>query len=163
MRNRWQFGYRHLRAIMAGVNIGFDSQPTLTDVSRVNYATKAPNFTRDNAAEMARRATRSRVARIAREKAEREAATRAAAPITDDARKEATLLQLDKLDVLINQALDSGNEASFLRLSAAKERLWNLVCPKAGSLRPTRNKRVMPPVLDSGSWTPIQDAQSNSG
>jgi len=106
----------------------------------VNYATKAPNFTRENAAEMARRATRSRLERIAREKAEREAAARAAVPVTEDARKQATLRQLDALDKLIDAALEAGNEARFLRLSVAKSRLWALVQPTAGVLKQGRPK-----------------------
>ena len=55
----------------------------------------------------------------------------------DDSRKKRTLAQLDKLDGLIDAALAAKNEARFLRLSAAKERLWKLVQPTAGSLRPS--------------------------
>jgi hypothetical protein len=59
-------------------------------------------------------------------------------PATDDARKNLTLAQIDKLDLLINNALDNGDEARFLRLTAAKERLWKLVSPTAGVLKPKR-------------------------
>ena len=118
----------------------FDRHNSLPDVARMNLATKAPNFTRENAGEMARRATVSRLARIAREREQAAAAARAAAPVTDDARKQATLRQLDKLDVLIDAALDKCKQDDFLRLSAAKERLWKLVQPTAGALKPQRNR-----------------------
>ena len=126
----------------------FDSLPALTDVARVNYTTKAPNFTRENAGEMARRATRSRLARIAREREAAAAAMRAAAPATDDTRKQATLRQLDKLDVLIDAALDAGKESQFLRLTAAKERLWRLVQPTAGVAKPSRPRPARPAGWD---------------
>ena len=114
----------------------------------MNLATKAPNFTRENAAEMARRATRSRLARIAREREAAAAASRAAAPTTDDTRKQATLRQLDKLDVLIDAALDAGKESQFLRLTAAKERLWRLVQPTAGVAKPSRPRPARPAGWD---------------
>ena len=138
----------------------FDILPGLPDVARVNYATKAPNFTRENAAEMARRATHSRLARIAREKAEREAAARAAAPKTDDARRNETLKQLDALDGLIDAALDAGEVAKFLRLAAAKERLWKLVQPTAGALRPRSAPAAsrQPPVFRVAGQPPAPQA-----
>jgi len=97
---------------------------------------KAPNFTHENAADMARRATISRLERIKREKEEAQRAAREAAPIADDARKNRTLKQLDLLDGLIDDALAAKDADKFLKLSAAKERLWKLVSPTAGVLRP---------------------------
>jgi hypothetical protein len=137
------FGTFRLKQMVAGFariagRREFDTRPGLTDDARMNYATKAANFTRENAGEMARRATASRLARIAREKAE--GVTRAAAPVTEDARKRATLRQLDKLDLLIDAALEAGEKNDFLRLSAAKERLWKLVQPTAGTFRPRQPK-----------------------
>ncbi len=107
-----------------------------------NLATKAPNFTRENAADMARRATVSREARRAREKA---AATATRQLASDDARKTTTLRQIDKLDELINSSLDRRDAKRFLQLSAAKERLWKLVQPTAGALRPGRGSRRSDP------------------
>jgi hypothetical protein len=91
---------------------------------------------------MARRATRSRLARIERERAEAQAVKDALAsrPEPEDTRKERTLKQLDKLDVLIDRSLNLGNSTQFLKLSAAKERLWKLVQPTAGVLKPARER-----------------------
>jgi len=104
---------------------------------------KAPNFTSANAAEMARRATKSRLARIQREKEEAERAAREAAPTTDDARRERTLKQLDLLDKMIDDSLAAGSAKLFLQLSAAKERLWKLVSPTAGVLKPGKRAAGM--------------------
>lgn len=111
-----------------------------------NPATKAPNFTRENAGEMARRATASRLARIAREKAEAQAAKDALAqiPAGEDARRNRTLKQLDLLDAMIDKTLNLGHQDKFLKLSAAKERLWKLVQPTAGSLKPGRPRPARP-------------------
>jgi hypothetical protein len=91
---------------------------------------------------MARRATRSRLARIERERAEAQAVKDALAsrPEPEDTRKERTLKQLDKLDVLIDRSLNLGNSTQFLKLSAAKERLWKLVQPTAGVLKPGKER-----------------------
>jgi hypothetical protein len=42
---------------------------------------------------------------------------------------------------LIDDALAKRDEERFLKLSSAKERLWKLVQPTAGSLRPGRQQR----------------------
>jgi hypothetical protein len=52
-----------------------------------------------------------------------------------------TKCQLAALDALIDDSLAKGDEERFLKLSAAKERLWKLVQPTAGSLRPGRQQR----------------------
>lgn len=111
-----------------------------------NLATKAPNFTLENAADMARRATASRLARIAREKSEKEAADLASRARPDDARKETTLKQIDKLDKMIDAALERGKQDDFIALAAAKERLWKLVQPTAGVAKPSRRRDPEPPV-----------------
>lgn len=93
--------------------------------------TQAPPITRENAAEFARRAAISREAnRAAR------AAKELARNPTEEARRETTLKQIDGLDKLIAQALRKSDANLFLKLSAAKERLWKLVSPTAGVLRP---------------------------
>jgi hypothetical protein len=122
--------------------VEFDFSVLYGLISGVNLSTKAPNFTRENAGEMARRATRSRLARIERERAEAQAVKDALAsrPEPEDARKERTLKQLDKLDVLIDRALNLGQAGQFLKLSSAKQRLWKLVQPTAGVLKPARER-----------------------
>lgn len=137
----------------------FDSLPALMDGAPMNLATKAPNFTRENAAEMARRATRSRLARIAREREAAAAATRAAAPITDDARRKETCRQLDRVDDLIDEALEKEDLKTLPPLVGAKVLLWKLVFPTAGVLKPSRRtgSGYAPPVavpLDPTRWTP---------
>ena len=126
-----------------------------------NPATKAPNFTRENAGEMARRATRARLARIAREKAEAQALRDALARIPDgeDARRNRTLKQLDMLDVLIDRALNLGHSDKFLKLSAAKERLWKLVQPTAGVLKQPRRRSA---GADFADISPLPTPQSVS-
>lgn len=110
---------------------------------------KAPNFTRENAADMARRATRSRLARIAREKAEKEALATALAstPVHDDARKARTLRQIDSLDVLIDEALVSKNRAAFIELTGVKERLWKLVNPSVPASKVSDKASTRRPIL----------------
>jgi hypothetical protein len=117
-----------------------------------NPATLAPRITPDNAREMQRRATQSRLAREAREKAEdleRDIAARARilAPEPDEARRQRTLKQIDLLDKRISAAMDDDDDDRAMSLIAAKERLWKLVQPTAGSLRPGRSRREAPPSI----------------
>lgn len=98
--------------------------------------TQAPPFTRENAADMARRAV---ISREARREAKRIAAEAAKPRIQDEeARRQRTLTQLDGLDKLIDSALRKHDAELFLKLTAAKGRLWKLVAPTAGVLRPKR-------------------------
>jgi hypothetical protein len=48
-------------------------------------------------------------------------------------RNARVLRQIDKVDEFLDQCKDGD---TFVKLTAAKERLWNLVFPKAGVLRP---------------------------
>lgn len=110
----------------------------------MNLATKAPNFTPELAAKYAPLAT------IAREK-NREirrlaAEAEKAAVITDDARKDKTLSQINALDKWIDESLAECDEERFLKLTAAKERLWKLVQPTAGVNKPGRSRRPEPPT-----------------
>ena len=112
---------------------------------------KAPNFTRENAAEMARRATVAREERRAREKAIlREYAQSMRADAGDDARKRRVLKQIKRCDGM----LDECEPADFPALTAAKERLWNLILPKAGVMRPRQSsQRRQPPTVEP---TPLE-------
>jgi uncharacterized protein YpiB (UPF0302 family) len=114
-----------------------------------NLATKAPNFTRENAREMALRSAESRRENIKRENEAFEAgkiAALALMPKGDEARKQTTLTQIDALDKRINEALDDDDEERFLKLTAAKERLWKLVQPTTGVAKPGRSRRPEPPM-----------------
>lgn len=86
-------------------------------------------FTKENAAEMARRAV---VAREARRVEARTAADKIPVDASDEARIARVKLQLERVDsMLLRCTMDA-----FPALTAAKERLWNLIFPKAGSFRP---------------------------
>ena len=61
----------------------------------------------------------------------------------EQARNARVMKQLDKVDEFLEQCKDSDE---FVRLTAAKERLWNLVFPKAGVLHPRRTGRPQAPI-----------------
>ncbi len=115
------------------------------ELCRVNLLdTKAPNFTRENAGEMARRATISRVAREKREREQLKAAIEseklalASMPQNDDARRARVQKQID---VLLNDMESASSLEKRLQLGSAIERLWKLVQPTAGVLRPNKQSR----------------------
>lgn len=122
-----------------------------------NPATLAAPFTKENAREMALRSHAAR--KLNRERDEILRAN--AAPAPDDARKSQTLKQLDALDLLINDALNKGHESRFLKLTTAKERLWRLVQPSMGAIKPPRGSfpRPAPPVAvplaDTRGWREV--------
>ncbi len=98
-------------------------------------------FTPDNAAEFARRSWAARRQRAAEAKLNPPPAAIVLPPSDEDARRKTTLRQIDKLDVMIDAALDESDSDAFLSLSGAKERLWKLVQPTAGVLRPNKQSR----------------------
>ena len=114
--------------------------------------TLAPLFTRENAAEMARRASASRVANIQRRKQLdaqhiREGIRREVIATLEgaDAMKLETIEQIKWLDRQIKAAMKSVKADEFLRLTAAKERLWKLVNPTGGVLKQSkRTDRARP-------------------
>jgi hypothetical protein len=59
----------------------------------------------------------------------------------EQARNARVMKQLDKVDEFLEQCKDSGE---FVRLTAAKERLWRLVFPTAGVMRPRPSNRRQP-------------------
>jgi len=67
----------------------------------------------------------------------------------EQARNARVMKQLDKVDEFLDQCRN-GDE--FVRLTAAKERLWGLVFPKAGVMRPRSSSRQpqRPPLLPLG-------------
>jgi hypothetical protein len=107
-----------------------------------NLATKAPNFTPETARAAAIKSAESR--RLNRLREIERLANERSKP--DDARKEMTLRQIDRLDKLIGSALDADDANLFLKLAAAKEKLWKLVQPTAGVSHPGRSKRAEAPV-----------------
>jgi hypothetical protein len=57
----------------------------------------------------------------------------------EQARNARVMKQLDKVDEFLEQCKRSDE---FVRLTAAKERLWNLIFPKAGVMRPRGQKQA---------------------
>jgi hypothetical protein len=71
----------------------------------------------------------------------------------EQARNARVMKQLDKVDEFLEQCKDGDQ---FVRLTAAKERLWNLVFPKAGCLRPRPSNRRPPmPVPTVSPQEPV--------
>ncbi|HSS99164.1 MAG TPA: hypothetical protein VLK33_19150 [Terriglobales bacterium] len=104
-------------------------------------------FTKENAGEMARRATQARLARIAREKEEEELErarwVRAPRDTTEDAKKIRVQRQIEACDTMIEACKDP---EMFVKLITAKARLWELLYPKPGSLRPKSSRSERAPV-----------------
>jgi hypothetical protein len=63
----------------------------------------------------------------------------------EQARNARVMKQLDKVDEFLEQCKDG---ETFVKLTAAKERLWNLIYAKAGTLRPRPNRRPIAPMLE---------------
>ena len=64
----------------------------------------------------------------------------------EDARQARVMKQLDKVDEFLDQCTDPD---TFAKLTASKERLWRLVIPTAGVLRPRPTvRRRLPVVLE---------------
>ena len=106
-----------------------------------NLANLAPQFTRENAAEMARRATAARIANAARAKAAREEAIRLTRAQPDDARNERVKKQIDALLDDMENETDVKERQSISRTISD---LWKLVQPTAGVNKPGRNRRDTP-------------------
>lgn len=113
----------------------------------MNIATKAPDITPEVAREFQRRATISRMARIEREKAEERqrdiearalAISRQITPDSDEARRNRVQKQIDHL---LTDMESAKSVVVRLRISAALDRLWKLVQPTAGVLRPSKRSQ----------------------
>jgi hypothetical protein len=102
---------------------------------------KAPPFTAENAAEMARRSVASRAAakeRDALAAAQAEQQARNAAVTSDELRRLRVQKQIDLL--LLDMELARGIETR-MQIGSAIERLWKLVQPTAGVNRPGRQSK----------------------
>jgi len=106
-------------------------------------------FTKENAAEMAKRARESRKRNAEMKRAfEREQATAKSVNGVERAVQ-------GQVERLIERLGNAKTNKEIARLSLALERLWNMVYPKAGSRKPGRSdaRRSMPQPSDS--WQPI--------
>lgn len=119
-----------------------------------NLANLAPPITRETAPDMARRAVKSRLARIAREneaKRQIEIEARALAlsrdftPDQDEARKKRVALEIDRvLDRLNKNVTDDVR----IKLHGSLARLWDLIQPKAAPYKQSRlNRRLGAPAV----------------
>ena len=97
-----------------------------------------PLFTSETAAQFGRMSGEARRKRAAEAKA---AAALPPVQADDEARKRRVVLQIDRCDEMLTKARDP---ELFIRLTAAKERLWNLLYPKPGSLRPRSGSKSKP-------------------
>jgi hypothetical protein len=101
-----------------------------------NNMPMAPQFTRENAREMQARAAAKlrakRAAYAAAEKPQQQA----------DLRAGTTLSQIDAIDKLLLGCTDS---ETLCRLVAAKDKLWSMVLPKAGVMRPKSTRSSQAP------------------
>lgn len=85
---------------------------------------------------MARRATAAREANRARDRADlREFRRNPPVDADEDARKKRVMKQIARCDSLLLTC----DAKDFPSLTAAKERLWNLIFPKAGVRKPSRD------------------------
>lgn len=99
-----------------------------------------PPFTRENAREMALRSWAIRRQRKADAEAVRLARELLPNAKDDEARRVRTLKQIDLLDDMIDAALAKKDAERFLALAATKDKLWKLVQPTAGTLKPRHAK-----------------------
>lgn len=88
---------------------------------------------------MARRAQQARVSNINK----RTSATAPANETAEDERKRRLGVQIDMLDADIAK---TKNPVLRCRLIAAKSKLWELVYPKPGSLRPKHERHTRAPI-----------------
>ncbi len=114
---------------------------------------KAPPITRETAREYSARGNKVRWDnwRLAKEQAKLHKPAFSATP--DDSQPIArTKMQLAQLDDLIDAALARKDQRSFLALAGAKERLWKLVQPTAGVMKPASRRAANRPAAE-----PISD------
>jgi len=105
-----------------------------------------PLITRENAAEFGRKSAIAR--KLAKERAEREKQGLPAIPVAaeDQRTRERVKRQIERCDAMLEKCK---SPRVFVQLTAAKEKLWNLIYPKAGSIRPSKSRDRAP------SFTPI--------
>jgi hypothetical protein len=115
-----------------------------------------PLFTVENAAELGRKGAIRRKELIEQRKAEAKQAEFERATPEPEAAIERTKRQLSKVDDMIDAALEEDDADLFLRLSAAKERLWKLVSPTAGVLKQPRGRqdRLRPAIAPMSEQQP---------
>lgn len=110
-----------------------------------------PRFTRENAAEMARRARLARTSNVNKRTLDAAPANETA----EDERKRRMGVQIDLLDADIAK---TKNPVLRCRLIAAKAKLWELIYPKPGSLKPGKQRRETRAPISPLMPQPIETA-----
>ena len=110
----------------------------------------APQFTRENAAEMARRSNQSRKERkkremLAEEKRDIQARALALAFVPDPEERRANRVK-KQIDGLLNDMEHERDSAERRKIAASIADLWKLVEPTAG-VKKNRVRRPEPPVV----------------
>jgi hypothetical protein len=113
--------------------VKFDILLSLTEIP-----VQMPLFTSETAVQFGRLSGQARRQRAAEAKA---AAALPPVQPQDEARKRRVLIQIDRCDDMLAKAR---NPEMFIRLTTAKERLWGLVFPKAGVMRPRSQSQRRP-------------------
>ena len=126
-----------------------------------NLATLAPKFTPENASEMGRRGAMSRKLNREREKLRlqqlEELERKSPIPDDDEARKRRVQKQID---MLLNDMEKAKDLDKRLRIGAAIERLWKLVQPTAGVLKPSAKRgRPLPSIAFTEAPQPAEPPQ----
>ena len=110
---------------------------------------KAPPITAANAAELGRKGGLASAATRKRKAEELKAAKAALAEVpvstSEQLRTQAVLRQIDRCDELMLKA----KAADFVKLATAKDKLWNMLFPRAGSVqhKGKLNRRTMPAAI----------------
>ena len=114
-------------------------------------------FSAENAAEFGRRgglaAAKTKAERKQQERLEAEAAAKMPVIADESARTKRVMRQIERCDDLMDEC-DDGE--LFVKLTAAKERLWNLIFPKAGTFKPKPGgtRRPQPVVVSPAADNP---------
>ena len=121
-----------------------------------NLATKAPNFTPENASAYGRKGALARKASIQREKELLAQAliqnAMSEKPAPDEARRQRVLFQIDSyLDEMKGKPIKTR-----LLIGRAVAELWKLVQPTAGVSKPGQSRPAPPPVPQEPSQQPDQ-------
>jgi hypothetical protein len=101
-------------------------------------------FTRENAVAMGKLSAERRKEAKERQEREHNGLPPISAPAEDQRRRDRVQKQIDRCDDLLENCRSA---KTFIQLTAAKERLWNLVYPKPGSLRPKQSRQERAPVV----------------
>lgn len=131
--SQWTVNKQDTHCLIAGIGCKMDTKHLPLDFLAISphFSRMTVLFTKENAGEMARRAA---LAREAKKKALLKRLEDLPEDASEDARHKRVLMQIQRCDQLLATCFAK----DFAALTAAKERLWKLIYPTAGVLRPKR-------------------------